>query len=348
MIELDFGSIFYQILALSLYSKEPQKAGYLKFRRIPKIISYFVGLSIVMFIGLINISLNAIHETQVFTLKTINEGQGDTLIWAALINYTTDSITATALYLHAILTQDSNIRMINRLNYIQGHFMDKVNTRTSNMLFGLYMIANLFFIAYLYATVKPEPFLIWRIMYLIVLYISTTLTIRLTKSLYETSKTITEIEKYLRADTGGNHRRLGFLLNKMEEVIDAMKKYHRFPLLIVSCRLLVTNVVFINALCFLVSEHIVAGLISTVVINVLPIGGMNVLLLLNSYFCETTNISFTSISRMLGDKPLPPLLRASKPQYRDCESLRCLFHRKSSFNIYGLFAMNREFAFMVS
>lgn len=300
------------------------------------------GSVILLIIWISTLYSNLSKDSNLLT-KTVLEGRGNTLLLAAFINLVCELFAATALYSSAILTEELFVRIKNRSQYVRGLFTEKVTKKPHHSLFGIILVINLFFSSASVAAVLSETYMpVVRIVRFLMLYLSEMLSNRIALTIWEISRITSDIKQSLDTNRKNNRKVLQLFATDVGKLIADFNRCNRFPLLIYACRLLVTNVTFVHSICYLVSTNFLTVYITNIILTLMTIVIINLRFWTINYFCESSTKAFESILGKFGNR------RILRDKFSDNGALRCLHLKEISFNIYGLFKLNREFAFMVS
>lgn len=334
---INFETIYYQILGLSIYSRHGGSTELFIYKPV-KVITIFAGLTAVIMLSLMIVGLSMHPATRLETLDVFLSGRVETLFVTSLINSAVDVVVACVLYSTALVTQDDCLRIANRMNRIKSILPKAVSVKIDQFhtfIFALLLSFNLLLILLIVPYLDSS--IIWQLIYLAIIYLTEIICIRILSSLQNIFATLSALKRHLANKSAISIKNLHWVIQDIAEAIHIFNRSNQFAILFLCCRLLVTNVSFAYANCYIVSLRIFEIYSFTFVTNIVAVIVLNVKVLIITYLSEEVIVKFQEIIQSSGG------LKTNS----DKQPIYCLSHQHTTFNSFGLFKLDREFAFMV-
>lgn len=362
-------SVFYQVLGLSLYC---ERGSVLSFPRRFKRISMSIGLSLIVSYAVTLIVLNLNPDTEFYVLREVAEGRVDTIVAASLVNWLVDISSATGLYAAALLTQGQFVRIINRVHAIQSQLpVGYCAPKRRHTLIGLLLAGNILICVLSIFLDALESLWYWGMLFMGAVAIMEIFSFRIISSIHLIYTTVSHVQVYYSSEDVVIHGAVSKALyhQQLEEIASLLEDFtqsNRLSLLVISGRLLMTNICLIYGTCFLYMSGLMSMYVDNVVWSMAAAVMVNFKFWLLGYYCEASVGKFISImgssSSSSSAVPRDNVLTRQQQQQRQqtwssglggqCASagtaLQCLHYTRMSVHSFGLFAFDRKFVFMVS
>lgn len=307
-----------------------------------KVFSILIGVVLLCAHLLLNIVLNLIPDYQFIPIREILNGHMDTLLGAATLSWFVDVISASILYLIAICTENNFLQIINRVNKIRINLPPMILKKKSKSIsVGLLLSISPMVLAFL-TNLQTEPF-IWTVLYIFGSYVIDVISARQLSSIYLIYVTTCEVHLTIRSSSSvTRNKRLYYqLLEDISELLATFQRSNHIQILVFSIRLLMSNVTLIYAACYLFSNNILKEASTNFLINFLAVYILNLKFIIFTYYCERTVVEFHLTTKSL---------QSRREQEGDCDktNVQCLHNSTTSITSFGLFAVDRKFAYLVS
>lgn len=338
---VSFEGVFYQVLGLSLFFQSKTNRNI--FQPIPlKAFSLSFSLALLGAYILLNIGLNMIPNLQLMPLREILNGHIDTMLGAATLNWFVDVTSGSILYLAAICTENDFIRILNRVNQIRVDLPRNVLKKSSQTVaIGMTMSVTLIVLAFL--TNLPTFENIWAVLYIFGCYVIEVISARQLSSIYLIFATTSEVHFTITScNSVTTNKKLYYrLVEDISELLATFQRSNHIQILVLSTRVLMTDITMIYSTCFLFSKSLLQELVVPFLFNVLAIAMVNLKFIILTYYCERAVDEFHSTMKSLQSR------REQEGDF-DKMHLHCLHNSTTSITSFGLFSVDRKFANLVS
>lgn len=327
-----FESVFFKVLGLSLYIQSNSKI----FQTLRlKVFSLGLGLSLLVLFILANIVLNVDTETQFFAISELFKGNFDTISGSNAVNYFVNLFSATCIYLAALFTEDTFVQILNRINRIREEFPIQISNQKPKIQLDWLRIIftiNIAIIILAFIVSSQKATAIWAVLYVFEFYVVEVISFRQLAMISLISSTIS----YVNLTINGPNKKLFEFLEQSTYLLDDFQRINQIKILILSGRLLITNVAMIYSTNYLCSHNLLDLFIGDILSVFARSCIINIKFMLLTYYCEKTTENIYQAMRLLAE------MEGAKI------NVGALHYSKKCIQCFGLFTVDRKLSFMVS
>lgn len=349
-VRCNLETLFYQILGLSLYSERGLQVC---FPRRNKIISQFIGVTCLLcYLVPVNV-LNLQPDTQLYMIHEMLNGEIDTMNTAALLSFLADMATAVIVYSNAILTQEHYVRIINRVTKIESQLPSEYTHNISEHLFGVLLGGSLALTLSTILLNTQDINLYWRNICAVTLVTCEICFFRVISTLYRIWIAIDLTEKYVLSQKGKYSKKFYYRqVQEIADLLDDFRKSTRLPLMVISLRILILNVVVIFPTFYLVSFDLFDVYFANFVWAYTTTVAVNAKFIFLGWYCEGAVDKFHNIQRSSEFmETRAQAFDSGRPTWETEGTkalLQCMHYSRMSLNSFGVFVVDRKFVCLVS